>query len=267
MPNQGLSPFLSEVLRDAGDVLLKYHGRVTGIRQKDNLASVVCDADLAAEERILRRITREFPDDGIIAEESGLREGNTDYAWAIDPLDGTSNFVAGLPWFGTQIARLYRGAPCAAAMFLPLENALFTAELGKGAFRNGKRLRVTSERNPRKILCAFGLDGTADARRSRHQAELARRTSQTVRNLRVTNSLVDFCYTLEGKLGACANLNTFIWDIAPVALMLPEAGGRFTDLAGRPIRFVLGKKAPEVSYQVLGANPTIHRKLVATLKK
>jgi myo-inositol-1(or 4)-monophosphatase len=267
MKHSGFESLLSLVTRDAGAILLKYYGRVKGVRQKGGLASVVCDADLAAEESILRRLQREFPEDGIVAEESGYRAGSSDYTWVIDPLDGTSNFVAGLPWFGTQIARLHHGVVCAAAMFLPLDNAMFISELGQGAFRNGQRLQVTAERNPKKILCAFGLDGTANVRRSRYQAEIARRVSQTVRNLRATNSLFDFCYTLEGRLGACVNLNTYIWDIAPVCLMFPEAGGEFTNLAGNPIRFVLGKKSPEVTYEVLGANRSLHGKLVEAIRR
>ncbi len=242
-----------------------YFGRVTGIRQKGELASVVCDADLASEESILRGIRRQYPDDGIIAEESGFQPSSSGYTWVIDPLDGTSNFVVGLPWFGVLLARVGQGRLQSAAMYVPIEKALFVAEAGGGVYRNGTAVAVTRETNLKKILCAFGLDGTADLKRSRRQAEFSRRVSQAVRNLRATNSLLDFCYTLEGKLGAFANLGAYIWDIAPVCLMVPEAGGIISDLSGRPIKLDLGRKAASIRYQVLGASRALHPKLVKTL--
>ncbi len=241
---------------------MRYFGRVTGLRQKEALSSVVCDADLAAEELILKRLAAEFPEDGIIAEESGVTEGRSGRIWIIDPLDGTSNFVAGLPWFGVQIAVLAKNQPLAAAMYLPVSDTLYLAEKGRGAWRGSQQLGLTTERQLRNILCAFGMDGTDTGRGSRRQAELVRRISRRVRNLRATNSLVDFCYTLEGQFGGCVNLNTRIWDIAPICLMLPESGGRISDLHGASLSLDIGPKAPEHQYQILAASRRLHPALV-----
>jgi myo-inositol-1(or 4)-monophosphatase len=257
--------FLTELVTDAGRILLRYFGKVGSIRQKENVSSVVCEADLASEDFIVRKIRRHFPDAGLIAEESGYSAGS-EWTFVIDPLDGTSNFVAGLPWFGVQVALLEEGIPKSAAMYLPLEKVLFVSEKGRGVLSNGRRIGVTSETRLRNVLCAFGMDAPASERARSQSVGLLTRVTGGVRNLRTTNSLYDFCYTLEGKFGACINLNCKIWDIAPVALMLPEAGGRFGDLSGTPIEFDLGRQTYPRSYQVMGASKALHPKLARLIK-
>jgi myo-inositol-1(or 4)-monophosphatase len=252
--------FLTELVTEAGRILLRYFGKVGGIRQKENASSVVCEADLASEDFIVRRIRQHFPDAGLIAEESGYSAGS-ERTFVIDPLDGTSNFIAGLPWFGVQVALLEGGVPTSAAMYLPIEKVLYFSEKGRGVMRNGRRVVVTPEKRLKNVLCAFGMDGSANEQARKQSADLVTRVASGVRNLRTTNSLVDFCYTLEGKFGACVNLKCKIWDIVPVALMLPEAGGLFGDLWGTPIEFELGQKDFGRSYQIMGASKALHPKL------
>jgi myo-inositol-1(or 4)-monophosphatase len=254
---------LTEMVCAAGEILLGYFGRVTNVRQKESPSSVVSDADLAAEAHIVRHIRRRFPDDSIIAEESGYTQGSSAYTWVIDPLDGTSNFVAAIPWFGVMVGVLRAGLPVAAAIYVPTERALYYAEKGAVVSRNGHPIHLTSETKLSNVLCAFGFDPGANPRRTRSNLELLRRVSAGVRNTRATNSLIDFCYTLEGRLGGCINLNCKIWDIVPVALMLPEAGGKITDLKGNPLRFVLNDLSH--SYGMVGASRVLHRQLLALL--
>jgi myo-inositol-1(or 4)-monophosphatase len=245
-----------------GDVLRRYFGKLIHPRQKEAPSSVVCDADLASEKRILDHLRAGYPDHNFIAEESGRIWRGSEYTWVIDPLDGTSNFVSGIPWFGVQIALLRGPDPILGAMYLPLEDALYFGQTGEGAYRNGKRVRVTAEPDLQKVLCAFGFD-PAPERRSRRRVELLFRVSAAVRNTRATNSLVDFCYTVDGRFGGFVNLKTRIWDIAPVAVILPEAGGRFTHLDGRQFVFELGERATDRDYAVLGASAGLHAKLAA----
>jgi myo-inositol-1(or 4)-monophosphatase len=256
---------LIEVVQTAGKILLQYFGRIVSVRQKEHPSSVVCDADVAAEKYIVQQIRTRFPKDSIIAEESGYCCGSSDYTWVIDPLDGTSNFVAVIPWFGVQIGVLRKSSPVAAAIYVPTEEALYFAELGHGVFRNRKRVTVTAERKLKNVLCAFGFDPTANRRRGRENTELLRRVSGGVRNIRATNSLIDFCYAMEGRFGGCINLNTKIWDIVPVSLMLPEAGGKLTDLKGSKIQFRLDEI--DHSYAVLGASRALHPQLRALVCK
>jgi myo-inositol-1(or 4)-monophosphatase len=252
---------LIKLVQTAGEILLQYFGRIVSVRQKEHPSSVVCDADLAAEKYIVQQIRTKFPKDSIIAEESGYLSGSSDYTWVIDPLDGTSNFVAGIPWFGVQIGVLRKSSPVAAAIYVPTEEALYFAELGRGVFRNCKRVTVTAERKLKNVLCAIGFDPTANRQRSRENADVLHRVSGGVRNIRSTNSLIDFCYTTEGRFGGCINLNTKIWDIVPVSLMLPEAGGKLTDLKGNKIQFRLNEV--DHTYAVLGASRVLHGQLRA----
>lgn len=253
-------------VQTAGEVLLQHFGRVTDIRQKGEHSSVVSEADHAAEACILSHIRSEFPDHDIIAEESGGTLRHAEFTWVVDPLDGTSNYVAGLPWFGVQIAVLQRGVPVVAAMYLPTSRTLYSATSGQGAFRDGQRLQVTRETRSRNVLCAFGLD--PDARDSVNQANVAmlQRVLSRVRNLRTTNCLLDFCYTADGRFGGCVNLKAKIWDIAPVCLILPEAGGRITDPQGHPIELHLRETELQRDYAVLGSSLALHPELLAATR-
>jgi myo-inositol-1(or 4)-monophosphatase len=252
-----------EAVRQAGAILLNYFGSIRDVRQKEHPSSVVCEADLASEKLVIQRIRKRFPDDGIIAEESGWVPGNSGFTWVIDPLDGTSNFVAGIPWFGVQIGVLHGSRALAAAMYLPVTRTLYASRLGHGTLKDGRRVQVTREPDLKETLCAFGFDATAAAPQTLRNARLLMRVAKGVRNTRATNSLVDFCYTIDGRLGGCINLNCKVWDIAPVSLMLPEAGGKFTALNGTPIEFAPDEQILGRTFRILGASKTLHPKLVA----
>lgn len=260
-----LKPTLLQCVTDAGALLLKYFGKVRRIRQKGEPSSVVCEADLASEDLVSRLIRARFPETCIIGEESGCSGTDSEFTWVVDPLDGTSNFVAGLPWFGAQIGVLRDSQPVCAAMYLPVLEQLYFAETGKGAWEGKRRLQTTRETDLEKTLCGFGFDPGQNVRAAQRTANLLTRVARGVRNTRATNSLVDFCYTLEGRFGTCVNLSCKIWDIVPAALMFPEAGGAFTDLQGAPIDFRRGQDDPSHSYQVAGGSRVLHRKLVQLL--
>ena len=254
---------LVECVRPAGEILLRYYGKNFNARVKGDQSNIVTDADLAAERWIVGHIQARFPGHSIIAEETGYQRRDSEFTWVIDPLDGTSNFAAGLPWFGVQVAVFQRGVPVLAAMFLPLSGTLYFSEKGQGVLRDGSPVRVTAETELKNVLCAYGVDAYGNTMGALPQVELLHRVVNGVRNVRATNCLLDFCYTLEGRLGGCINLNTKIWDIAPLALMLPEAGGRLTDLQGSEIAFRLESEPFDRNYAVLGASAALHPQLLA----
>lgn len=251
---------LRKVVVEAGAILMNHFGKIRDIRRKEHASSVVCEADLASEALVLEAIRARFPEDGIVAEESGFHPGSSGFTWAIDPLDGTSNFVAGIPWFGAQVGLLQGAEPLMAAIYLPTERRLYFAEKGRGLTCNGKPVRMKPERRLDNTLCAFGFDPGMRERQGRQVMKMLQRVASGVRNIRATNSLIDFIYTLEGRFGGAINLNTRIWDIVPFAVMLPEAGGKLTDIEGQPIVF----RPAEVqrSYAVIGASRTLHPQLL-----
>ncbi len=257
---------LIECVRQAGALVLQHFGKTDGPRRKGNTSDIVTAADIASERLISDLIRRRHPDHNLLGEEEGLQHRGSDITWVIDPLDGTSNFAAGLPWFGVMVAVLQRAKPVLAAMYLPLTDALYTAELGKGAFRNGERVKMSAEKELSNTLCAYGMDVGAESEMLERQTRLMGLLVRNARNVRLTNCLLDFCYTLDGHLGACLNHHCKIWDIAPACLLFPEAGGRFTDLKGDDIRLELDPAKYLRSYAVLGANPVLHQKVLALAK-
>ena len=283
---------LIECVRQAGAVLLKHFGQGGPATRKENGNSIVTAADLESEKLIFDIIRRRHPEHNLLGEETGLQHFGSDFTWVIDPLDGTSNFAAALPWFGVMAAVLERGLPVLGAMYLPLTDALYVAERGRGAVcygtsvaasrqsavlgipatsvaasRQSAVLRMTAERDLSDTLCAYGLDGGAAEAEAEKQTRLFRLLVSRARNVRLTNSLVDFCYTLEGRFGACINQNCKIWDIASACLMFPEAGGRFTDLQGREIRLELDPAKYMRSYAVVGGNGVLHEQVIGLARE
>jgi myo-inositol-1(or 4)-monophosphatase len=257
---------LLDCLTAAGRLLLERFGKVRDIRLKETRSSIVTEADLASEALIFSRIRARHPDHNLVGEESGFQDRGAAFTWVVDPLDGTSNFAAGIPWFGVMIAVLERDEPVLAGMYLPVDDLLYFAARGTGATRNGQPIRVTAETSIANILCGYGMDANASDERARRQAAALGALVQKVRNVRATNSLVDFAYTIDGRLGACVNYNMMLWDIAAPRLILAEAGALATDLSGQPFRLSLGPDCCARSYGVLAASPALHPQVLHVLQ-
>lgn len=257
---------LVECVRQAGALVLRHFGKTGGARRKGNASDILTATDLASERLITELIRRRYPDHNLLGEEEGLQHRGSDITWIIDPLDGTSNFAAGLPWFGVMVAVLKQEKPVLAAMYLPVTDALYLAERGQGAFRNGKPVKMSTEKELSNTLCAYGLDASTDDEVLAKQTRLMGLIVKKARNVRLTNCLLDFCYTLDGHLGACVNQHCKIWDIAPACLLFPEAGGQFTDLQGGEIRLELSLAKYSRSYTVVGGNHSLHRQVLNLAK-
>lgn len=253
-------------LKKGGQVLLAHMGTSLKTKVKESISSVVTEADLASEKAILE-ILENGPDPfNIITEETGYMDHGSEYTWVVDPLDGTSNFAAGLPWFGVIISLFKANRPVLAGMYLPLEDCLYFAESGKGAWRefgkNREAIRATNTMLTEEVLVAYSFDFSDDPGKTRSEMEVLERLSHRVRNMRSTNSLVDFCYTADGRLGAALNQTTKIWDIAAPWLIITEAGGKVTDIKGEEIQWNLSKNPSEKKYTILASGMDLHAPLL-----
>ncbi len=257
--------FVIDTVSAAGELLRDRFGRVQNVRQKESVSSIVTDVDLASEELILERIRRQFPDHNIIAEESGFLNRGSDWTWVVDPLDGTSNYAAAIPWYGVMLAGLRGRVPVVGAMYLPHDEAFYLAEMGQGATRNGRPVQVTAQHQLEQVLLAYAVDGNRDSAQTREQARGFSQLLHHVRNVRATNCLVDFALTIDGRLGGFINHSTRIWDIASAWLVLQEAGGLMTDLNGQMLDFSPGQDACDREYAVVGSNPILLSRLVEVL--
>jgi len=261
MDKTELEKTLKQCIVDAGKVLLDYFGRIDRVSVKESHSSIVTAADLAAEAFIVQTLIRALPEANVIAEESGFIDKNSELTWVVDPLDGTSNFAAGLPWFGVLVALLKGNRPVLGVAYLPVTETMYFAEVGKGVSRNGKPVHVTLETDPRNVLCAYGMDASPDPAKMQREAVVMARLVNGVRNVRSTNCLLDFCYTVDGRLGAAVNQNTMIWDIAPIILMLEETGGLLTYIDGRPLELAVDADYAR-SYAVAGASQALHPQIL-----
>jgi len=256
------STTLQTALRKGGEVLMDHLGRTGKTTVKESISSVVTEADLAAEGAILEVLDGAPEAFNVISEESEYMDRNSDYTWVVDPLDGTSNFAAGLPWFGVIIALFKGETPVMGGMYLPVDQQLYLAEAGAGATRNGEVLQVTPSTNLSEQLVVYSFDFNEDQAKTQAEMELMARLSREVRNIRATNSLVDYCYVADGKLGAALNQATKIWDIAVPWLMIREGGGIVTDIHGQEINFDLSAQAVSNNYTIMASGTGLHQALL-----
>jgi myo-inositol-1(or 4)-monophosphatase len=252
-------------LFEGGKILMENFGKITEYAVKESQSSIVTKADIESEKKIIEIILEKFPDHNTLGEETGYQNRNSEFTWVIDPLDGTSNFAAGIPWFGVIICVLKNSIPVMAGSFLPVQNEIYFAEKGKGATRNGEKIKVSPETELKNILAAYSLDYSDESGKTESEARLIQQVVSRIRNLRSTNSLVDFCYTADGKLGACMNQTTKIWDIAAPGLIIEEAGGIVTDFQGNPFDFSLNADNYGRNFTIIGSNKVLHSELIKIL--
>lgn len=257
---------LQEALIAGGGVLLDRFGKSTSTTIKQSISSVVTEADLASEQAILEVLHGAPELYNVITEETGCIDNKSEFTWVVDPLDGTSNFVAGLPWFGVIIALFEGETPILGGMYLPVEQQLYMTEAGCGATRNGEPLKVTKSANLSEQLVAYSFDFSEDKEITRSEMGILASLSREVRNIRSTNSLVDFCYVADGRLGAALNQNTKIWDIAVPWLMIREGGGTVTDIEGNEIKFDLSAGAVNQNYTILASGAGLHQSIMKIIK-
>jgi myo-inositol-1(or 4)-monophosphatase len=253
---------LHEALETGGGLLLQHLGRTTRTTIKESISSVVTEADLASEKTILEVLHGAPEAFNVISEETGYIDKQSEYTWVVDPLDGTSNFAAGLPWFGVIIALFKGDTPVLGGMYLPVDQQLYMAETGGGATRNGKPIRVTTSANLSEHLLSYSFDFSEDPKKTKSEMEVMADLSREVRNIRSTNSLVDFCYVADGRLGAALNQATKIWDIAVPWLLIHEGGGTVTDIEGHEIEFDLSAKAVNQNYTIIAAGAGLHKNIL-----
>jgi myo-inositol-1(or 4)-monophosphatase len=256
---------ITRALELGGQVLLNYFGKVRQVRVKENLSSVVSEADIESERVILEQIRNDFPNHNIISEEYGFVSTDSIFTWIIDPLDGTSNFIAGLPWFGILVAVLKDHLPVAAGAYIPADKDLYYAEKGKSSSLNGTSIQVSRAKSLKDVLVSYSLDFNPDYNVTQAEGEIISRLVRNSRNLRSTNSLLDLCYTADGRLGAALNQHQKIWDIAAPWLIIKEAGGMVTGMDGKAVDFRVDDTDFDRDFATVTASPGLHGEIMGLL--
>ena len=249
--------FIIDLSRQAGKILKEGYGKEHQVHYKGPV-DLVTEIDHKSEELLVSRILSAFPDHTIVAEESGLTQGSLQHLWYIDPVDGTSNYSRGLPMFCVSIAYAYQGKMSLAAVYDPLRDECFYAEKGKGAFLNGSPIHVaeTSELMASMLVTGFPYDMDQENNNVDNFITMVRK-AHTVR--RLGSAVLDQAYVAMGRLDDYWEAGVSAWDIAAGTLLIEEAGGLVTRINGDPDYM----KPP---YDILAANPVLHRKMLAELK-
>lgn len=219
--------------KKAGKILLKYYGKKENIKVKPN-KTFVATADLEANKAIISAIKKRFPNHSILSEETGFDDNSSDYRWVIDPLDGTHNYLHGIPIFGTSIALEYKNEVVLGLLHFPLLCITAIAQKGKGAFVNGKRLKVSNKKN---LDHSFVLFEYSYANRREKVGFLEKLIHKTIDVRNFGSAVYNLLMIASGKCEAYVILTTNEWDVAAGFLIVEEAGGKITDLKGKKWTF------------------------------
>jgi myo-inositol-1(or 4)-monophosphatase len=220
----------------------------------------VTAADRRAEEIVREDLAKARPNYGFLGEEGGARSGTDEsHRWIVDPLDGTTNFLHGIPHFAVSIALERNGAIVAGIVYNPANEELFVAERGKGAFLNDKRIRVASRQRLAESVVACGLPhyGRGDLALARREIAAAQQHFAGLRRLGA--AALDLAWIAAGRFDAYWERDLSPWDMAAGLLLVREAGGFVTDLDGGDAILTKG--------QVAAGNDTMHRELLRLLKE
>lgn len=236
----------------AADISRRYFLGNFEVRTKADRTPVT-QADVECEQAIRRIVLERFPDHGFFGEETG-RSGGGDSLWLVDPIDGTKAFVRGYPLFSTQIALMRAGRLVLGVSSGALFDELAWAETGRGASLNGKRVRVSDiDELSRAALSTGNLRTLARSAGWARFGEIV----AAVDRIRGYGDFYQYHLLAAGKIDAVIESDVGILDIAALAVIVEEAGGKFTDLHGRPVGLE--------TTSVLAANPALHAELLARL--
>ncbi len=260
-----MQPMLNIALRaarKAGDLVARASEQLDRIKvESKGENNFVTEIDRKAEQEIIYHLQKAYPDHAFLCEESG-ETGNPDaaYRWIIDPIDGTTNFVRGIPHFCISIACVYNGQLEHAVVLDPIRREEFTASRGRGAQLNGRRVRVTMAPTLEGTLIGTGIPFKARAEQHipAYMKSLEAVASETAGIRRAGSAALDLAYVAAGRLDGFWEIGLNKWDIAAGILLVREAGGLLSDFQGGGNYFESGN--------IVAANPKCLKGLLQAIK-
>lgn len=244
--------------RQAGSVLMRYHNRIDALTVSEKQANdYVTEVDRAAEQAIIQTIRAAYPDHAILAEESGSHSGN-DFQWVIDPLDGTTNYLHGIPQFAVSIGLLHKGKLESGVVYDPVRDEMFLTDQGGGAYLNDRRIRVTEQKGLRGALLGTGIPFRDQRFVDNYLGMMKSLMRDTAGIRRPGSAALDFAWVACGRYDGFWELGLSTWDFAAGALLVKEAGGVVSDLGG-------GDKYLETG-NVVAAGVRLHGDMLKAIK-
>jgi myo-inositol-1(or 4)-monophosphatase len=248
----------------------KAAAKLAGALQKERLWSeldisykgevdLVTEVDRRCEELIVTELKGAFPDHSFLAEENTYASGSSAYQWIVDPLDGTTNFAHGFPWFCVSIALEHQGELLIGVIYHCMMDEMFSAVRGEGAYLNGKRIQVSKREPLRRSLLATGFpyDRTRDNENNFENFVSFQLSARAVR--RAGAAALDLAYVAAGRLDGYWECKLKPWDVAAGSLLVAEAGGKLTNHVGLPYSVY--------DHRILASNGAIHDEMLEVLKR
>ena len=220
--------------RNAGKVIIRSFEQLDKVEVESKGSNdFVTSADIASEQTIIETIRKSYPDHTIIGEESGVLTGsNDDYQWIVDPLDGTTNYIKGIPQFAISIALKVKGKLDQAVVFDPIRGELFTASRGKGAQLNSMRIRVKNHKDLSGTILATGFPFKHKQHTNTYMAMFTALFQKTSDMRRTGSTSLDLAYVASGRIDGFFEIGLKPWNTAAGELLIIEAGGLITDFTG-----------------------------------
>ena len=253
---------LSEISKQCAlignEILLKNYNKIQTITSKGRKGDLVTNVDLEVEEKIKEYLSKKTPEISIHAEESGKLIKSSELTWCIDPLDGTTNYSHGYPFFGTSIGLIYKNNPILGSISVPYLKELYSACIGKGSYCNDKRLKVSNTNTLLDSLLVTGFSYDRFEKEDNNYAEFCYLTHKTRGVRRGGAAAVDLAFVASGKIDGYWEKGLEIWDLAAGAIIVLEAGGVVSDYPNGFFNLTSGR--------ILACSPNLEKELKLELK-
>ena len=254
---QRLVAVAREAASAGAERLMQHFGHLERIREKGRAGDLVTEADEAAEAAVLAVLQQHTPEFGVLAEESGWTQGHSNLAWCVDPLDGTTNFAHGFPFFATSIGLTWQGRPLLGALAVPALQQQFWAAPGLGAWCNDAPIRVSDCPDLASSLLVTGFAYDRQSRLDNNYAEFAYFTHRSRGVRRPGAAAVDLAFVAAGRLDGYWERGLSPWDLAAGVVLVEQAGGVVCAYDGGPIDLAEGR--------LIACAPGLRQPLIAGL--
>jgi myo-inositol-1(or 4)-monophosphatase len=248
-----------EISKKAGSIVKEGFGTAFQIEYKTNESNLVTEIDKASEALIMKFIQEKYPSHDILAEEGSGVINDSEYLWVVDPLDGTTNFAHGLPIFSVSIGVQKNGETIAGVVYDIMRDVVFSAEKGKGAFADSKRINVSGTERLENSLLVTGFPYNIAENPENAFEKFTSLTKKSRGVRRLGSAAIDFCYLACGVFDGFWEVHLHPWDMCAGKLIVEEAGGVVTDFDGNQIDIN--------SKKILATNGIIHNQIINVFEK